>query len=172
MVVLFKEIKPQKLKEKALRLELLNAIRKAGTQIKKDFEATTRTWEHKPKFEILISLRHPPGPTILVATDDKIYRFVNEGTRPHPIFAGIYTSKSRKKVLAFPSVSVPKTKPGSLSSGPGRKSGGTILRPYVQHPGTEARKFDQAVKKKRKTWFKRQMEKAMRTAAKKSGHGI
>lgn len=169
---MFKEIKPRRFKEAAFRLELLNAMRKAATQVKKDFQATTKTWKHQPKFEVLVSLKAPPGPTILVATDDKIYRFVNEGTKPHPIFAGIYTGKSGKRALAFPSVSTPKTTPGSLSSGPGRKGGATVLRPYVQHPGTEARNFDEAVKKKREKWFKRQMEKAMSRAAKKSGHAI
>ena len=102
MPLLIKEIKPSKLKVDAIRLELLNEMRKVGTEVKKDFEKTTKTWKHKPKFVQSISLK-PPGPELFVYTEDEIYMFVDEGTKPHLIFAGIYTGKSNKKALAFPS---------------------------------------------------------------------
>lgn len=169
MPVLVKAIRPSKLKEKGLRLELLNAMRKAGTTIKKDFEKTTETWEKKPEFELVISLRKP-GPAILVDTDNEIYRYVNDGTKPHPIFAGIFTGKSKKRVLSFPSQFTPKTKVRQLRSFRGFKGGPNVQRPFVQHPGTEARRFDEVIRKKRTPWFKRRMERAMRRAARKSGH--
>jgi hypothetical protein len=169
MVVLVKAIKPSKLRDGKLRLELLNAMRKAATVVKSDFEKTVETWEKKPKFEVVISLR-PEAPAILVDTEDEIYRYVNDGTRPHAIFAGIFTGKSRKRVLSFPSQFRPKTKVRQLRSFRGFKGGPNVQRPFVQHPGTEARNFDEVIKKKRSAWFKRQMEKAMRKAARKSGH--
>ena len=55
-MIVVKAIKPSRLREDAMRLELLNAMRRVGTGIKKDFEATTKTWKHKVKFEQLISL--------------------------------------------------------------------------------------------------------------------
>lgn len=169
-MILTKTIKPSRLRDDALRLELLNAMRDVGRKVKKDFEATTKTWERKPEFEMLISL--VGGPTVLVGTDDEIYRYVNEGTKPHPIFAGVYTGKSDKKVLAFPSIFRPKTTPNVIGSGPGFKGGDTVFRPYVDHPGTKPRNFSKIIKKKWEKQYKRRMEQAMREAAKKSGHGL
>ena len=170
MVVLFKEIKPSRLRIDALRLELLNAIRKVGRATRREFEATIKNWKHKVKFEMMISLKD--GPTALVTTDDEIYRYVDEGTRAHDIWAGSYTGKSRKKVLAFPSSSTPKTRPGSLKSGPGHRGKADVFTPYVRHPGTKARNFSGQIKKKMTPRFKREMERAMVKAAKKSGHAI
>ena len=171
MVVVMKSIKPQKLKIDKMRLELLNAMRKSGTVIQKDFEQTTATWKHKVKFETLVSLKQP-GPTILVDTDDEIYRYVNEGTKAHDIWAGYYTGKSKHKVLVFPSGFTAKTTPGSLRSGPGGSSGKLVHTPYVRHKGSKARSFDAMIKKKREKWFKRQMQAAMNKAAKVSGNPV
>jgi len=164
-----KVIKPSRLKDDAMRLKLLNAMRKAGTQIKRDFEATVATWEEKPKFEELISLTGP-GPVVLIGTDDEIYRYVNDGTRPHEIWAGAYTGKSDKTVLAFSSQFVPKTQPGIIGSNPGFVGERDTFVPMVNHPGTEARNFDKVIQKKREPWFKRQMEGAMSEARQASGH--
>lgn len=170
-MIVAKAIKPARLRDKAMRLALLNAMRKAGTQIKKDFQGTTKTWKRKPKFEVIVSLTGP-GPVLLVGTDDEIYGYVNFGTKPHPIFAGIYTGKSSKKVLAFPSMHTPKTTVGSLTSSAGSSGGPTVFTPFVMHPGTKARDFEGQIKKKREPWFKRQMERAMIDVAKASGHAM
>ena len=171
MAILIKEIKPSRLKVDAMRLELLNEMRKVATQVKKDYEKTTKTWKHKPKFDVNISLK-PPGPVLIVETDDEIYRYVDKGTKPHLIFAGIYTGKSDKKVLAFGSKFGAKTKPGVIGSSAGSSGGKTVLRPYVQHPGTKPRKFEEAITKIWTPKYKRQMEKAMGKAAKASGHAL
>jgi hypothetical protein len=166
MPVLVKKIKPRRLQDKAMRLVLLNAMRKAGTVIKKDFEKTTKTWSNKPKFEALVSLK-PPGPTLLVGTNDEVYRFVDEGTEEHFIFP------VNKKALAFPGGPyTAKTKPGVIDSFAGGPSGETKVRAWTWHPGTAPREFDKTIKKAREPWFKRQMEIAMREAARVSGHQI
>ncbi len=171
MVVLVKAIKAPRLQSDAMRLVLLNAMRAAGKWlVKTDFKQTTRTWKHKVDFETLISLK-PPGPTILIGTDDKVWNMLNEGTRPHRIMAGIFTGKSNKKALAFPSRFKPKTKRGTLRSTAGFKGGPTTVVPYVQHPGTEAREWGQLIGKRRQRWFQKQMERAMQDAARASGHG-
>ncbi len=171
MPILIKEIKPSRLKVDALRLELLNEMRKVGTAVKKDYEKTTRTWKHKPKFEVSVSLKQP-GPTLIVETDDEIYRYVDKGTKPHLIFAGIYTGKSSKKALSFPVRSAPKTRPGMLRSMPGFKSSAKVARPYVQHPGSKPRGFEEAIGKIWTPKYKRWMEAAMRKAARASGHAL
>jgi hypothetical protein len=137
--------------------------------VKTDFKKTTRTWKHQVKFETLISLK-PPGPTILIGTDDQVWNWLNEGTRPHAIFAGIFTGKSNKKALAFPSRFKPKTKVKSLKSTAGSKGGPTVVVPFVQHPGTEAREWGLLIAKRRQRWFKKQMERAMVEAALASDH--
>lgn len=158
-----------------MRLTLLNAQRKAGRfLVKTDFKQTTRTWKHKVKFETLVSLK-PPGPTILIGTDDQVWNWLNEGTNvgkpPYPIFAGIFTGKSNKKALAFPSRFKPKTKRGTLRSRAGFKGGPTTVVPFVEHPGIKPREWTKLIAKKRQRWFQKQMERAMVDAARASGHG-
>ena len=169
-----KEIKPAKLKEDALRLKLLNAIRKQGTQIKAEFDKTTATWEHDVKFKTEVSLALD-GPAAFVFTDDEIYGYVNNGTKPHPIFAGIYTGKSNKKALSFQwggkGSYRAKTRPRVIGSTAGGPTGPRVARPYVDHPGTKGRHFDEVIEKDQQPKFKRRMEQAMREAARASGHG-
>ena len=169
-MIVAKAIKPARLKDKDMRLTLLGAMRKEGTQIKREFAKTTATWSHKPEFEVVVSLTGP-GPVVLVGTDDKVYRCVNEGTQAHLIFAGIYTGKSDKKALSFHSKFRPKTKPGIIGSTSGMIGGKKVARPYVQHPGTKPRGFDRLIQKSYEPKFKRAMEAAMVRAAEKSGHG-
>jgi len=172
-----KVIKPEKLKDDKLRLTLLNALRKAGTPMKQDFVKTTETWEHKPKFEVTISLKQP-GPSVSVGTEDKIYEYVNDGT------AG------KGKGPTYPIPKVPKvkgalrfrwggkgsykskTKPRVIGSTPGGPSGPWVSFKQVQHPGIKPRAFDKVIQKKWKPRFEQLMEKAMQDAAKASGHGI
>ena len=169
-MIVLKAIRPRRLRDDALRLALLNEMRKVATEIKKDFAKTTATWAHRVQFTVLVSLTGP-GPVVLVGTDDRVYRYVDEGTRPHLIFAGIYTGKSKKKALAFRGAFRAKTTPRVIGSGAGFKGGALVLRPYVQHPGTEARQFDVTIQGSWEPRFKRRMEAAMVQAAAKSGHG-
>jgi len=167
---LCKAIKPPKLNMDAVRLELLNELRKEARRIvREDLNATVRTWDTEVEFSFSISLRQP-GPQVDFFTDNQVWNWVNEGTRPHDIWAGYYTGKSNKRTLAFPSAFSPKTRPGKLASGTGRSGGPTVYTPHVRHPGTKARNFIKAIVKKRQKLFKRAMEKAMVRGAKKSGH--
>lgn len=170
-MMIFKLIKPARLRDDAMRLTLLNAMRKAARAIRKDFEKTTETWAHKPKFEELISLTGP-GPVVLVGTDDEIYGYVDKGTRPHEIWAGSYTGKSDKETLAFRTGHKAKTQPRVIDSGPGGSSGDLVFPIMVHHPGTEAREFDVTIAKQWDGAFKRRMESAMVEAREKSGHAI
>ena len=172
MAILVKEIKPSAMKVDAMALELVKGMREVGKEIQKDFEKTTKTWKHKPKFVQTFAIKPGVGPELLVGTDDEIYRYVDEGTKPHLIFAGIYTGKSNKKALAFPSKFGAKTKPGVIGSTAGMSGGPTVVRPYVSHPGTKARHFDKEIQKKWTKLYKRRMERAMAKAAKASGHAL
>ena len=171
MTVLVKAIKPKKIKAKEIRLPLLNEQRKIGKEIRKDFERTVNTWKKKPKFEILISLAKGQI-TVAVVTDSEIYRYVDEGTKPHDIWAGFYTGKSEAKVLVFPGTFSAKTIPGVLDAREGSSGGDLVFTPYVRHPGIKARKFSKKIQKKWKKRYKKRMLKALKIGVKKSGHAF
>jgi hypothetical protein len=112
----------------------------------------TANWNHKPK------MRTVKGRLWRAAgTNDKIYRFVNDGTRAHAIRA------KGGKMLAF-GPSRPKTRPGSLTPRAGsRKQASTFVK-QVNHPGTKPREFDKAAAKKLQRTLKKQMQDAITKA--------
>jgi len=176
-VITGKVIKPSRLREDALRLKLLNAMRKSGRGMRRDFWKTTEHWEHEVNFELTISLTGP-GPFVIVETDDEIYTWVVRGTgergggSAYEIWAGAYTGKSDKTTLAFSSDFVPKTKPGVIGSSQGFVGKRDTFVPYVVHKGIEPRNFDVIIRKDWEPRFKRNMERGMREAARASGHAV
>lgn len=174
MVVLLKAIKPARLKDPGFNADMRNALRRVGTIIKnEDYAKITQTWSEKNKPEIKVSTHvttREPSPYIEVTGEGKVWKWLNEGTRPHTIWAGIYTGKSKARALVFPSIFRPKSKVGWIGANKGFSGGKPVMRPYVSHPGIKARKWDEAIEKKRGKWFKRYMEQAMRDSAKASGH--
>ena len=167
--VVVKEIKPSAFKNKAFKDAIMRGAESYAKELLADFEKTTETWEKGVEFEKIVDYR-PKGPEIFVGTDNEIYGYVNDGTRPHPIFP------VRAKALAFQwggkGSYTPKTTPRVIGSRAGGPSGPMVHRPYVQHPGTEGRHFDDEIEKKHGPKFKRAMVKAMSDARKASGHAI
>jgi hypothetical protein len=170
-MIVYKEIKPAKLKVDAFRLEALSALHRAERGIKADFMATQKTWEDEDKatFASIISLTQP-GPTVVVEPDQNadIWTMVNNGTPEHDI-------PLKPKTLGFLAFQVgykAKTSPGVIGSKAGGKHGPYARKKQVHHPGFEARHFDKAIAEKWQKPFKRMMEDAMKSAAIKSGHGV
>ena len=173
MVLLVKEVKPQRFKEEAFQRVIRNALIRYSRIVLKDFERTVATWDHKPKFIVKThATARTPSPSLEVYTTDEIYGYVDGGTKAHDIWAGAYTGKSDKKTLAFPSMFSPKTKPNVIGSSAGSKGGETVMRPFVEHPGTKARNFSKIIEKQNEKPFQVAMQKAMAEAAKESGHAI
>lgn len=160
-MTMFRPIKAPFLKTDKIRLELLNTLRKVGRGMKKEFEATTRTWSHDVKFEVLISLAKGAA-TVIVETNDEIYGYVNEGTDPHLIVP------VNAKVLAFPGDYTSKTVPGVIDSRDGGSGGETIFAAYVEHPGTKARNFSQVIAARWEEKFRYEIEGAIRRGLTKS----
>lgn len=164
--VRFKPIIPKGIKVKALIGELESAMKRVQRDIADDFSATTRTWNHKPKFdrEFESTKQHI---RVAVTTDSDIYRYVSEGTKPHII------RPRRGTTLRFQSGYSAKTSPGAIGSSSGGASGEFIFtRRGVRHPGTKARKFPEAIAKKQERPIRLRIAKAIKQAAKKSGHSI
>jgi len=165
--VVIKVIKPKRFDDKAMTERLRYHAKKVAGEMKQDYEATTKTWEHKPEFKETVSAGKGAGGIIAeVSTTDEIYSYVDQGTRPHIIRA------KNAKVLAFASIFSPKTKPRVLSSTGGSRGSTDTYRQEVHHPGTEAREFSKEIEKKWQPRFKDRMQEAMKDAAKASGHSM
>ncbi len=149
IVIETKVIKPAKLRIDEVRLELLNALGREGTAIKQEYEKTVRTWQHKPKFEQQISLAKGEA-AVLVGTDDKVFGYVDLGTRPHIIVP------KRAGLLRFQSGYKAKTAPGVIGSSAGGKFGSVVYSRIVHHPGTVARNFSKIIQNADKSHFKTQ----------------
>lgn len=153
-----------------MKIVLETQSTKAGEGMKKDFEATVATWEHKPVFVF----QYVGWFNMEIYTEDDIYGYVNNGT-------GLWGPKHAKypipklltpgrKKLAFSSAFTPKTRPGSIKSGPGGSGPVDTFRTQVMHPGIEPRGFEKLIAAKWNKLYKKEMEKAMAMAAKVSGH--
>lgn len=150
---------------KVFRDELRNAAKEIADAAKKDFEKTTATWKHKPTFTEKIT-ETGNKTTADVTTKDKIYRYVDEGTRPHII------RPLRARSLAFRSGYKAKTRPHVLSSRNGGASGAQVFAQIVRHPGTDPRYFSVDIQAKYQPKLATAVQKAIDRAARKSGHYI
>jgi len=147
--IIIKTVKPKKRNQKFFRWEFSKSMTQTGKDMLKDFKKTTKTWNTKPEFEVLKDL-NPPDYSVLVGTDDKIYGYVDEGT------------KVRRAIMSKDFIA--KTTPNVIDSRPGR-GGVVFISKKVARPGIKARNFAKLIGKKWKKPFKTRMEKAMKAAA-------
>lgn len=127
----------------AVRREVRASLTAAARGAKVDFEVTQQTWEHKAKFRT-----EGNQFTRRVFTEDAIYTYVDEGTRPHDI------APKNKKVLVFNRGGRAKTQPGVIGSRKGSKGSQQVITPkVVKHPGTKARDFSGTIQAKWKKQF-------------------
>lgn len=136
---------------KKLARALTNAMNGMAKDIQLDFKVTTQTWKHKVDFAI----SSPSAYRRIVATDDEIYGYVNDGTRPHII---------RPKgggVLVFKTPFTSKTLPRAIMSRGGSTGSTEVRTKVVNHPGTTARDFDQAIAQKWDKQFGTIMQRAV-----------
>jgi hypothetical protein len=104
-------------------------VEKIERAIQADFDTTVMTWSRQVDFEI----KSPSSETRVVGTSDKIYGYLDQGTRVR------YATMSRGYR--------PKTSPGWIGS---RSGGGKVLfiskrRP---RPGIAPREFSKVIQKK------------------------
>jgi hypothetical protein len=119
-----------------------------------EFQQTTRSWRHKPDFRIA----KDGDDRVTVGTDDEIYGYVDQGTRPHVI------RPRRGRFLRFQAGARAKTTPGSLSSG-GGGGGVTTFRRGVNHPGTKARGFSELIARRAEGRVLDEVTRQLRKAA-------
>lgn len=131
------------------------ALNQAMIETKLRFENTTRTWETPVEF----TARKINAETAVVGTDNQIYVYVNDGTEPHEI-----RPRSPGGTLAFQTGYQAKTQPNVAFSQGGGAFGDYVHAKAVQHPGTEARDFDEAIADQAVEYLQRFMQFAMQSA--------
>lgn len=113
--------------------------RKTEPDLKRIFRGTTQGWKTQPEFKAdHFSTNNTIG--VQVFTTNAAYGIVNAGSPSHMI-----RPKNRGGFLRFQTGYSPATRPGSLSSGPYRRSGQFVAAQMVRHPGFRARKFDEQI---------------------------
>jgi hypothetical protein len=130
------------------------ATRKVAALAMRDMQSTTRTWDHKPDFDVTVT-RTGNDFVVVAGTDDKIYGFVDAGTRPHEIKA------KRSKYLAFQSGYRAKTRVGIIGSNEGGAFGDTEFRKSVKHSGFPGRKFILRIQRRRQVTMRQEVGQAI-----------
>lgn len=165
MPVMFEAIKPNNIKAEVFIDELETAAKSVADGMLRDYQAGVAGWKHRVKFNTGVEVERQ-GVRIWVDTDDKIYAYVHEGTGPHVIKAKNAPS------LVFQSGYNAKTKPGQIKSTTGGPYGDTVFTKSVNHPGNAGRFFTKPIKEKWRPFFRRQIERALKKAAERSGHKL
>lgn len=141
-MALAKVFVPKDLGFKNVERAVKNALKNTAKNVDVDFKVVTQTWNHKPGFDTK-DISNGSHIGVEVSTDDKIFGYVEEGTKPHIIVP------KRGKMLFIPGVNYrAKTRPRYIGSNKGGRDNTFVYTKLVQHPGTEAREFSETIAKK------------------------
>lgn len=129
-------------KSRNLSAAMRDAMKETEREGLRMYRRTSNNWSNQPEYKV----EREQGSnhiTLVFGTSDKIWNWLDRGTRPHII------RPKRAKVLAFqwggPGSYKAKTRPGWIGSGSGGPSGDTVFRRAVHHPGTEPRHWTAAI---------------------------
>jgi hypothetical protein len=122
------------------------------------FKLTVDGWDNKPRFDWEQQITsHSIGVRVYSAGENSDqYALVVKGSPPHTI------RSKNGGLLHYQPGYRPSTKPRILSSHAKSRFGAYISTPVVNHPGFDAREFDQAIAETHKPDFERDMQDAMR----------
>lgn len=149
-----------------LRKELVSTIeQKVKPALIKSHDLVVANWEHKPQFKSRKFIR-PDRIAVNIfpaGANARIWRFVDEGTRPHVIRA------KNAPVLRFRTGYRAKTlaRPARTVSGGGRATGPWVSKAVVNHPGNEPRNFTKEIAEDIQPEFRMEIENAFRRASNK-----
>lgn len=139
-----------------LEAEVRTATYKVRNDMIADLRRVVATWNTAVAFRSRIEFSR--GDLVLyVFTDNKIFKFVNDGTKSHVIVP------RRARALRVKFGFTPKTRYKDLNSSAGGYQGPFVLRKFVSHPGTAARDFTGALADKYRIRYHTIMTKALRS---------
>jgi len=157
----FQAIKPEGLVNSTeYQKAIEKAVYKSAGLALKDLESTVRTWKHKPAFDVTIT-KQGEDYSVTAGTDDVIYGYVNDGTKPHPI------KPKRSKYLRFSSGYKAKTRVGIIGSVEGGSFGEDVFSRGVMHPGFIGRDFTKKIQQRRQVTAKQEISQAIALVARK-----
>lgn len=140
----------------AVKAAVVGCLDDTATEVEKDFGRTTATWSHDVPFTTVVQ-----GWTRIVLTQEAIYAMLNKGTKPHVIMP------RNARALVFQVPYSAKSSPGVIASKGGGPGGQTVYtRGPVNHPGTEARAWDQTIAETWLALFPVRMQQAITGAVK------
>lgn len=147
------------------KTEVAREMVQIGKDLRKEHQDVVSDWEHKPDFAATTQFAQGSiGVDIKVkGQHKKIWRYVDEGTRPHLILPRVPGGR-----LKFRTGYSPRTLPiAQAHMGTGTASGAFVSAEQVNHPGTEAREFGKTIAEDYKPEFRRRIENAFRRAARR-----
>lgn len=159
-IVEIKPIIPTKYKPLQLDAIVKRIVAEEVVEVRTDYERTVKTWKHKPIFVIKWNSDRT-GAT--VGTDNDIFGWVDQGTKPHVI------KPKGNYPLRFTVGGKPKTRVMSINSYPGSKGTKSVAARTVHHPGTKARKFTKVILRAHKRMFAKRVQQEITRMAKRNG---
>jgi hypothetical protein len=153
--------------------EIKAALESVKAALIKSHEKIVEDWEHQPSFAGRKYVQPDRVGVVVFPTgeDKEIWKFVDQGTKPHPIDA-----KPGSRLVFFTSEQSPAYEPKTLAK-PARtvRGGGYVKEPkvkvfakHVDHPGSEGRHFTEAIARDTEPEFKRVMDNAFKRVAAKA----
>lgn len=138
--------------------------KKVGPTLVRSHKRIVADWEHKVDFESRTQIRSDIIITTIypIGENSKIWLFVDQGTRPHPIEA----KNAPRLIFQTGYVSKTLAKPARTVAGGGKATGPVVVAKKVQHPGTEAREFSQTIAEDIKEDFNKTIDNAFKRIAK------
>jgi hypothetical protein len=149
MAARFRTIIPKLLPEKVFTDAFEKASRAMEKDVKGAFDDRVKDWKKKPVFRGYVRLGSP-GTLISVTTQDEIFKFVDEGTKPHII---------KPKGPGYPLHWVNKT-------------GGDVFAKLVHHPGYKGAKFTKEIIEIWTDLMPDYFDKYLVKAIQESGHAL
>jgi hypothetical protein len=146
----------------SIRSEIKSKMRsKTGPEIRDEFEKTVEGWDNAPNFNVTVydSVNSIITHVFPSGAGTTQYERVNEGAPPHRI------TPRRRGMLRFQTGYRPATSPRVIGSRAKSRFGNFISTPSVNHPGFEARKFDETIAEAYADTFAEDMQEAIRVAS-------
>lgn len=151
---------------KEFKKAVTQPVDKTAKLVKRDYESTVRTWssKNKPTFDVIVAELDGEY-TITAGTDSLLYKWADEGTKPHII-------RPRKaKFLRFRVGGMAKTTPGVIGSQAGSLGNGWRSADFVLHPGTRKREFSKNIQKRRQKTAEQEISQSVAKLARKQTDG-